>query len=92
MIDYIPLWQGYREPQKWIGILMIVEGIGLILGLRYILSLSRDVWVQSSITVTVLLLLLIWSPGPLLGYHGQLRTTVYPEEFEQVRQELLADS
>ena len=27
MISYIPLWQGYREPQKWIGIVMIVEGI-----------------------------------------------------------------
>ena len=41
MIEYVPLWQGYREPQKWIGLLMIVEGIGLILGTAYLLDRFR---------------------------------------------------
>jgi len=90
MIEHIPLWQGYREPQKWIGLLMIVEGIGLIAGVAALLRIfARDIVVQSSILISVLLLFLIWSPGPLMGYHGQLRTTVYPSEFEEVRTELL---
>lgn len=42
----------------------------------------------SAIVVTTFLFL-IWSPGPLLGYHGQLRTTVYPESFEVFRSEMI---
>lgn len=38
---------------------------------------------------SIVLLFLIWSPGPLAGYHGQLRTTVYPKEFQEVREMLL---
>lgn len=90
MIEYVPLWQGYREPQKWVGILMIVEGIGWIVGIGYMFSyFGRDIFVRWSIFVTCCLLLLIWSPGPLMGYHGQLRTTVYPESFAQIRSDLL---
>jgi hypothetical protein len=29
--EYLPLFSGYREPQKWIGLLMLVEGIGLLI-------------------------------------------------------------
>lgn len=90
MIEYVPLWQGYREPQKWIGLLMIVEGIWLIAGVAALMRIfERDIVVQSSILISVLLLFLIWSPGPLAGYHGQLRTTVYPSEFEEIRTELI---
>ncbi len=90
MIEYVPLWQGYREPQKWIGLLMIVEGIGFIAGVADLLRrFARDTVVRMSILVSVLLLFLIWSPGPLMGYHGQLRTTVYPSEFSEVRTQLL---
>lgn len=90
MIEYVPLWQWYREPQKWIGLVMIVEGTALIYGVAVLLQrFAKDLFVRYSIAFSVLLLLLIWTPGPLMGYHGQLRTTVYPEEFEQVRSELL---
>lgn len=33
MAQYIPMWQGYREPQKWIGLLMIAQGIGFLVAL-----------------------------------------------------------
>lgn len=90
MIENVPLWQGYREPQKWIGLLMIVEGIGFLIWLGYILDRWGKDWVMrvSAIIVTTFLFL-IWSPGPLLGYHGQLRTTVYPESFEVFRSEMI---
>ena len=90
MIEYVPLWQGYREPQKWVGLIMIVEGITFLCGLSFLLQkYGRDIWIRISLIVSVALILLIWSPGPLMGYHGQLRTTVYPEEFETLRQSLL---
>ncbi|MBC7503586.1 hypothetical protein H7169_01320 [Candidatus Gracilibacteria bacterium] len=88
--EYLPLFSGYREPQKWIGLLMLVEGIGLIVGLGYFLQKSgKDRILRVSIIVILSLLLLTWSPGPLLGYHGQLRTTVYPVSFADLRSEIL---
>lgn len=44
-----------------------------------------------SIFTTLVLLLLIWSPGPLMGYHGQLRTSVYPEGFFLIREKLMTE-
>jgi hypothetical protein len=59
-------------------------GFGVLLE-RY----GRDSIVRYSLLASMVLLFLIWSPGPLMGYHGQLRTTVYPEEFEEIRETLL---
>lgn len=90
MIDHIPLWQWYREPQKWIGILMIVEGIGFIIWLWYILQKwGKDIVTRISIIVSMVLILLIWTPGPLMWYHGQLRNTIYPQSFELFRDETM---
>lgn len=93
MAEHIPFWQGYREPQKWIGILMIVEVVFLLLGIGFLLKkYGKDIVVRVSIIISVLLLLLTWSPGPLLGYHGQLKNTVYPQEFSALRSELLSQN
>ena len=93
LIAYIPLFAGYREPQKWIWLLMIVEGIGLIVSLSYFLQkYMKDRFVMISLALATLLLLLIWSPGPFLSYHGQLRTTTYPLSYETTRSSLLAES
>lgn len=93
MIDHIPLWQGYREPQKWIGLLMIIEGIFFISWVLAILERWwRDRVVAYSFLWSILLLVLIWSPGSLMGYHGQLRTTVYPQEFASLRESLIKEN
>jgi hypothetical protein len=89
MIEYIPLWQWYREPQKWIGLVMLVQGIGFILWVTYIIQATqKDKVVLYSVITSILILLITWSPWSLMWYHGQLRTTVYPSEFEEVRSEL----
>lgn len=36
MAENIPFWAGYREPQKWIGLVMIIEAIGFATALLYI--------------------------------------------------------
>lgn len=72
---------------------MIVEGIGLIVSLSYFLQkYMKDRFVMISLALATLLLLLIWSPGPFLSYHGQLRTTTYPLSYETTRSSLLAES
>ena len=69
---------------------MIVEGIGFLFGVAFILERwGRDRVVRSSLCMTILILFLVWSPGSLFGYHGQLSTTVYPRGFEELREILL---
>lgn len=93
MAEHIPLWQGYREPQKWIGILMIVEGISFILWVWYLLKLyGSDTVVRISIVFSLLLLLITWSPGSLFGYQGQLRLSQYPEDFSILREKLVGSN
>ncbi len=55
MVEYIPFWQGYREPQKWIGILMMVEMILFLVGMGYILTqYGKDRVVRISTVIAVL--------------------------------------
>jgi hypothetical protein len=68
---------------------MILEGIGFLIGVWYLLkNFEKDFLVRITLFISSLLLLLIWSPGPLMGYHGQLKTTIYPSGFESLRREL----
>ncbi len=73
--------------------LMILEGIGLIIALAYFLQkYAKDRFITISLLLSVLLLLLIWSPGALMTYQGQLRTTLYPLSYESTRSSLLTES
>ena len=70
--------------------LMLVEGIFFTIGLGAIFSkMSQDIVVKISAIFSVGLLLWTWSPGTLFSYQGQLRTTIYPQDFENLRTELL---
>lgn len=40
-------------------------------------------------TGSIILLILVWSPGPLWGYQGQLKTTIYPSELSEARDVLI---
>lgn len=92
MAEYIPLWKGYREPQKWIGIVMLVELIALLVAIGWILGkYGRDIVVKISVIIAMALLLITWSPGALWGYHGQLRTTQYPVEYHELRDALVTE-
>lgn len=93
MAEHIPLWQGYREPQKWIGVLMIVEGVFAILGLGFLLQkFSHDRVVKYSVFTTVIIIFLTWSPGSLFSYGGQLKLSNYPIEYFSAREELLKNN
>ncbi len=93
MAEYIPFWQWYREPQKWIGVLMIVEGILFSIALLWIFQkLGKDMILRISACITIVLLLLIWSPGSLWGYNGQLKNSIFPYEYEQFRQQKISEN
>jgi hypothetical protein len=93
LTEHIPLFAWYREPQKWIWLLMMIEGIALVIGMGYLLEkYGYDIIMRIIIFLSLILLMFIWSPGPTLSYHGQLQTTVYPSWFESLRTDLIQDT
>lgn len=84
-----PYWDGYREPQKWTGMILIVEWLFLIAALAYIfkhvLKSTLTVW---ALTLVFALLLYIWSPGVYAGYRNQMRTSVVPADYFRAREVL----
>lgn len=87
--DYLPFFRGYREPQKWIGLLMIVEGIFFLGWTSYLLKKIQDIYVRGIMGFLILIMLIFWSPGMIYWFRGQLTTMHYPESFETLRQEML---
>lgn len=90
---HLPLFMGYREPQKWIGLLGWVWGIGWIMALLWC---SRSAWGQRFFQYggigLLVCLLALWSPGMPLGFHGQLTTMRYPPELMEAKNTLQADN
>jgi hypothetical protein len=87
--DSLPYFRGYREPQKWIGILMIVQGIFFIIWTTSIFWSIKDIFFRYIALFFLILCLLFWSPGMMWGFRGQLTTTIYPETLEIARDSLL---
>lgn len=90
MHAYIPFWQWYREPQKWIGLWMIVMGFGVSCMFFMVYKYIKHSIVRILGTIWgTLLIWYIWSPGTLFGFQGQLQTTIYPTDLIQLRKELI---
>ncbi len=89
--DFLPYFRGYREPQKWIGLLMIVEGIFFLGWASYLLKKIQDIYSRGITWFIFLMLFIFWSPGMLYWFRGQLTTMHYPESLEILRQEMLRD-
>lgn len=87
--EYLPFFSGYRESQKWIGVCMIIVGIGSISCFIYLFSRLRHMLYTSYLFLVIsLIVLLIWSPWAILGYRWQLKTTIFPSAYETLRNEL----
>ena len=85
----LPYWDGYREPQKWTGVILISEGILFVSALAFILkNYTHHIRTGGALTIVVTMLLYIWSPGVYVSYRNQLRTSVYPKEFYTAREVL----
>jgi hypothetical protein len=85
----LPYWDGYREPQKWTGMILLVEAIFFVCAFAYILkNYTHNLRSWGALVVIVGMLLYIWSPGVYISYRNQMRTSVYPKEFYTAREVL----
>ena len=93
LIEYIPYWQGYREPQKWTGILFLVESVGFLSATAFFLKKWwNDTYSRWSILFCTFIVLYIWSPWVLFSYRWQMQTSKVPSDYYEVRNMLLEKS
>jgi len=63
MIDYLPFWQGYREPQKWTGLIMIGESLLFLTAIAYLYKrYIDDRIIGGAVFFALLMVLYVWTP------------------------------
>jgi len=97
MLAHVPLFSGFREPQKFIGLIALGYAILGALGLHYLLTKTnswRDETLQTLHPILVALALflpILYTPTMVLGFAGQLRSADYPADWYTTNQKLNAD-
>lgn len=93
LFEHVPLWQGFRDSQKWSAVLALAYALFGGLGAGAILERSAPRF-SSALRAALLLALcalpLAYTPM-LLGFSGQVRPVWYPESWARVNEVLAAD-
>lgn len=92
LYDYVPFYKGLREPQKWVGVLLIAYAY---FGGHAVESLYRSRFVQKGypklFLAGVFALPFLYTPTMLFGFQGQLRVSDYPPEWYQLNERLATE-
>lgn len=90
---HIPLFAGYREPHKLVGLVALVYGVLLAFGIQAALARSRRRSETSYGIAAVLLLMLpfVFTRTMLWGFDGQLTPRHYPPDWFSINQRLEQD-
>ena len=84
LFNYLPLYKGLRETQKWVAIETIVYLIFLSWGIKDFFQ--KKIVIQYGAIVKVILAAVIIMQAPLLiwGFGGQVRSSQYPQDWYDV--------
>lgn len=88
MYENVPMYIGMREPQKWMGVMMIPYIIYFVLWASYLLSLKMHKYITSIIKYLLPCLVVIWSLQSLFAYSNQIRITDYPADRVELKEYL----
>ncbi|MGH7196869.1 MAG: hypothetical protein ACREGJ_03860 [Candidatus Saccharimonadales bacterium] len=93
--EIIPFFNGYREPQKFVNILVFAYAYFGALGVASLLTRFHEranPTVTSGVLVGALLLPLVFTPTMLWGFSGQLSPRHYPADWYAMNEKLNADT
>lgn len=95
---HVPFFKGFREPQKFVALLVFVYaifgavGVDDLLGRAERIKNKRARIFELVAPAFFLLIPLAYSPGMLWGFHGQIKPSNYPESWFVVDQQLQNDA
>jgi hypothetical protein len=91
LFDNIPFWKGFRDTQKWSGLLVTFYALFAGYGLFYILSQTTEIYRRSLLWLSCCIPIVL-TPMMLFGFSGQLQTVQYPPEWYEVNTIIKNDS
>lgn len=100
--NHIPFYKGYREPQKWVALIILVYAYLGSLGMndliprfqRFIKNSKLKVYpdlFKKFIPALFLIIPLLYSPAMVWGFRGQLHTSDYPQSWYEANKILNQD-
>jgi len=89
LIAHVPLYRGYREPEKWVAILALAYSYLAALCFKALNERVQGFW-RGAAAISAFLLPIIWTPLMLWGAAGQLQSVDYPASWYQLDQKLSA--
>jgi hypothetical protein len=91
LVAHVPLYRGYREPEKWLMLLALAYSYFLAVGSAKVLSLIKKLeWRQLTFGL-IALLPILYTPILLWGAGGQLKSSQYPSDWSTAEQTLTKD-
>jgi len=93
LFDNISLWKGFRDTQKWSGVLVVVYALLASRGVGEIgrVANNKFKYGEQIIVGGGIILILLITPQMLFGFGRQIKTTWYPPEWTEVSQKLIMD-
>lgn len=97
MYKYVPLFKGFREPQKFVALLVLSYAYLGALGVNAVLEKTNTLKgvarkIGSFAPAILLLIPLLYSPAMLWGFGGQVKPVDYPKDWYATNEELNADT
>ena len=92
LINHVPFYRGYREPQKWLMLLALLYSYAGAIGLGAIADKVKNANNRQYVIGGGLLLPLLFCPVLLWGAGGQLRSAPYPKDYATVEARLNQDN
>jgi hypothetical protein len=86
LYDHVPFYLGLREPQKWVGLLLISYVALGSLGVNYLLDYAKSKKYQFLLGTSLVLLVLAYTPTMFWGFWGQLQPADFPAEWYQAKE------
>ncbi len=78
----IPFWKGFRDTQKWSGVIVVIYGLFFAHGLVFLSEKIKKQ--QQLLNISVIFLLLTMTPFLWWGLNGQIQPVWYPQEWQMV--------
>ncbi len=96
MSETVPFFSGYREPQKFVGLvaltLAVFAGLGAAAALRYVQKRWRSKTISGIVMICLAAVPVLMAPLMPWGLHGQLAPKQYPRDWYTINERLNRDA
>jgi hypothetical protein len=94
LAEYIPLFAGFREPHKFVGLVALLYALCVSRGVDRLIDKYHQKWGELThyiISVSVALILILFTSNMFWGFGGQIQPRQYPKDWLVVQQKLQED-